>query len=155
MSDSSTRIEAEVLRQGYQRILSAASKFHPKLRDLLARIAKETGQAVRLEAQLHFSHQISAKIPAHQAEFVAFGKELHSVVLEVCPTQYEFPYWSQDYIEFQGKHGDFSVYHIMVADEEPQAATVVASTATQNRKYELTAEDRRFLKAMRVSWPEE
>ncbi len=142
------RTEGEILRMGYEQVLRLLENRRTSdIGVLLALIRKETGKAVTLVARCVFMKESGANRPCHSNAFSEYAGRFESVLFRYNGTP-EYSNWFTRYADFKINRPDFEAFAVMI-EYEPIASP--ASPSRQKRVYEITANDRRFLRRLRIA----
>ena len=151
--NSRQRIEAETLKNGYQRILRMISERRESpVHALLAQITKESGREVKLVADYFFALEPKKQRRQDDPEFAAYPSQMLSTIYTQCTGLTEFQNWDFSYRQFQQERADFAMFSVMVVNPLallPEAA--VSMVGSSGSRIELTAADRRFLQSLRIA----
>lgn len=141
------RIEAQAIKKQYEQVLRLLQgRRGSALAELLGLITKETGKSVELTAVFWFPQD--PKIAGHDKAFQAYHSRLQDALFALRDTE-EYSSWELRYQAFKKTCPAFMVHTQMQIQTVPEGAARTVQSGLHS-KSEMTANDRRFLRSIRV-----
>ena len=148
---SAERIEAGAIRAQMQMALRLLeSRIPSQISQLLGLIKEETRQEVTLSAEYAFTNE--EPLREQDPSFAEYTGRLETALYHSVNVA-EYSNWQYRYGQFQAQRPDFKMRALIV--RVPEHATfqqpVVWLVKVEKRVFEITANDRRFLRSLRIA----
>ncbi len=149
------KTEAQFLKTRYQQILRMLESRNTPVSCLMQTIQKNTGIRPRLLAEYCFTAEPDAET-LHYEHDPAFGDYDSQLCLAIhkCGGR-ECDEWSSRYSQFQLTRRDFEIYQLLVTESTVlklfEAANSAAPSSVAQKPFEVTHNDRRFLRGLRIA----